>query len=106
MTKSQIAELKPCPFCGAKAEYSNEMGAILCEGCGFYFECPTTLDDSLKTWNMREGQIITPKKKTVTVKAWAFCNNGKFVWARMRKSWLYNAPITITIYAKYLRGKK
>jgi len=67
--------IKPCPFCGSKAEYSDEMGAIMCEGCGFYFECPTTLEQSLETWNRRDGAIIPPKK-VVSVKAWAFMNKN------------------------------
>jgi hypothetical protein len=59
-------KIKPCPFCGSKAEYSDEIGAILCEGCGFYFECPTTLEDALATWNMRNG---IPAKKEMDKEA-------------------------------------
>ena len=65
-------KIKPCPFCGAEAEYSDEMGVIMCSGCGFYFECPTTIEDALATWNMRGGEIIPKKPRVVRV------NSGQF----------------------------
>lgn len=102
-------KIKPCPFCGAKAGYSEEMGIILCEGCGFYFGCTTTLEQALETWNMRVGQILTPKKKksgVVRVKGWAYVlKTGEIADTYYKKEGVYTVPVTILIDRKYIGGK-
>lgn len=111
MSKKKI---KPCPFYGAAAEYSDEMGAIMCSGCGFYFECPTTLDDALATWNMRGGELIPKKPKTRKIKAWVGIRNGEIIYIEthitgtsafmMKPEEIH--PCTITINTKHLKGGK
>jgi len=46
-------KLKPCPFCGAKADYDENMGVILCSDCAFYYEVPTNIKEIAPLWNRR-----------------------------------------------------
>jgi transcription initiation factor TFIIIB Brf1 subunit/transcription initiation factor TFIIB len=79
--------IKPCPFCGSAAEYSDEMGAILCSGCGFYFECPTTLEESLKTWNNR-----APLSAAVEVKGEESYKGLAYAVRKWRDKWVVPMP--------------
>lgn len=98
-------KIKPCPFCGSKAEYSDEMGAIMCEGCGFYFECPTTLEQSLETWNRRDGVVppVPPKEKDVVVRAWAWLSLNGDIGAATVNACGSKVPCTITVKAEDMR---
>lgn len=54
-------ELKPCPFCGGKAEtvyayYDYNSWGIHCVDCGAYIQCDPkkdTKEEAIKAWNNR-----------------------------------------------------
>lgn len=62
-----MAELKPCPFCGAiptnEGEYPDKIGicqkpdtgswTVLCTQCGASVDCFLTKNEALKAWNRR-----------------------------------------------------
>ena len=62
-------KLKPCPFCGGKAQYcerpSEEFGvesAIICEGCGVMFmtgDINDAREQIVKKWNRRVESTFT-----------------------------------------------
>lgn len=56
MTMTEI-ELKPCPFCGGKAEVTVFLGnyMVACTACpASIFPCKgMTKDEAVKTWNRR-----------------------------------------------------
>ena len=50
-------DLKPCPFCGGKAEIGSEHNAIYCVDCGakIEFGCGVELRlKAIKAWNRRK----------------------------------------------------
>ena len=66
-----MSELKPCPFCGGKAELTHERdsflnfaiySAIMCSKCGvksprFQQKCATASDEeAAKAWNRRVSE--------------------------------------------------
>lgn len=63
-----MAELKPCPFCGGKAEFLKETATIKCKDCGGAFICTNPLISRLEVaekWNDRKlDKRLTPKKVT------------------------------------------
>ena len=52
-----MAELKPCPFCGGKAEislYLGNYGVACCECPGAVINCRyQTKEEAIKAWNRR-----------------------------------------------------
>ena len=49
-------ELKPCPFCGGKANFIGETQSVKCECCGGAFICTNPLISRLEVkeaWNRR-----------------------------------------------------
>ena len=48
-------ELKPCPFCGGKAEFENDNGEwfVFCERCGSMTVLFDTKPEAKETWNAR-----------------------------------------------------
>ncbi len=53
-------KLRPCPFCGGKAQYcerpSEEFGieaAVICDGCGAELPVPTNKKRAVDAWNKR-----------------------------------------------------
>lgn len=48
-------ELKPCPFCGGKAEFENDNGEwfVFCEKCGSMTVPFETKPEAKETWNNR-----------------------------------------------------
>ena len=76
-----VEHLKPCPFCGAKAELSVSNG---CSGCGIgktfsiscggdYDKCSTrpstnyvnSEDEAVSQWNYRKNEVLADKSKNV-----------------------------------------
>ena len=66
-----MAELKPCPFCGGKAEYKNEeregrsdISYVFCENCGArgeYFlvnDVYSSKDYAIEAWNRRAEDAV------------------------------------------------
>lgn len=55
--KKEKTELKPCPFCGEKADYSQSvnMGGwkVLCERCGGQTRFFRTPEQAIEAWNRR-----------------------------------------------------
>ena len=63
-----MEELKPCPFCGGKAEISSGQfdgkatSYVMCQKCGakgeFFFVSPKYASDdrAIKAWNIRVGE--------------------------------------------------
>jgi len=58
--KSDIETLKPCPFCGGKAQFlENEIDfvsvvSVDCTGCGASYDCCTdTESEAAEMWNTR-----------------------------------------------------
>ena len=58
-----MPKLKPCPFCGARADYNEEMGIILCSDCAFYYEVPTSIKEIAPLWNRRPNKREDADKK-------------------------------------------
>lgn len=58
-----MTKLKPCPFCGGKAEtdYGNDYNCgllghtwtVSCSKCGVSKVCNKTEEDAIKEWNRR-----------------------------------------------------
>ena len=47
-------ELKPCPFCGGKAEFEKDEGwFVFCEKCGSMTVLFDTKPEAKETWNSR-----------------------------------------------------
>ena len=59
-----IAELKPCPFCGSKAELIKTSYVVMgvpiysakCPKCGYYIGLDTSADAIIEAWNTRSGE--------------------------------------------------
>lgn len=49
-------ELKPCPFCGGKAEFENDNGEwfVFCEKCGSMTVLFETKPEAKEAWNTRQ----------------------------------------------------
>lgn len=59
-----IAKLKPCPFCGGKAELIKTsyvvMGmpiySVKCPMCSYYIGLDASADAAIEAWNTRSGE--------------------------------------------------
>lgn len=49
------ADLEPCPFCGALADWNAGMGwfSVECTGCHVETDAYTEAEDAAKVWNRR-----------------------------------------------------
>lgn len=48
-----MSKLKPCPFCGGKADIDGEW--VFCKDCGVGYE-KVTIKKSISAWNKRIGE--------------------------------------------------
>jgi hypothetical protein len=50
-----MADLKPCPFCGARADFAAGLGwfSVECSGCGVETDAYTVISDAQAVWNRR-----------------------------------------------------
>ena len=87
-------ELKPCPFCGGKAEYDNDTGP-LDEGFWEWYQCQNcgAKQDSITEWNTRIPLPLPPESEAVEVIVAAFTGSlgmslndaAKAAYAALRK---------------------
>lgn len=56
-------ELKPCPFCGGKAEYGLTMAGeeVYCTACYANMPRTTTADEAISRWNARAERTCSVK---------------------------------------------
>lgn len=70
-------ELKPCPFCGGKAELKNDLqDRVVCTDCranGPYF---LTSNDAIEAWNTRAERTCTMTKlePPLLLEGWWSCS--------------------------------
>ena len=57
-------KLRPCPFCGGKADWNEQEG----EKAWFYVECLNVFEDKCSV--MRIGQTARHPTKTAAIQAW------------------------------------
>lgn len=55
----RTSQLKPCPFCGGKAEfyiktsYPDEWNGVMCSSCGIKTKATWNIDEEIEKWNKR-----------------------------------------------------
>ena len=45
--------LLPCPFCGSDVSIEEDLGSILCSGCGFGYDMNGPTNEAVAAWNTR-----------------------------------------------------
>ena len=61
IVRAEIKELKPCPFCGGKAEIEMDDSwywnyHVLCQECKIGTDCYETADEAIEAWNRRADE--------------------------------------------------
>lgn len=63
-------ELKPCPFCGGKADKDIYGNWIFCGDCGVGYDCGEDHKGAIKLWNTRPESIPISELEKLSMDTW------------------------------------
>lgn len=88
---SQSESLKPCPFCGGKADtmmyHTPPRWSVGCIGCAAQFVGPETEEEAIAAWNRRPSTADRGGDVEVKALEWESIDSS-CMWANVREFWL------------------